>query len=87
MQRFEGDRRANLVLEELANRLFKLYQNNYSAEWRWYENRLTYCNAVLPHALLVSGRVMSNTLLTEAGLESLNWLKELQRSGSGYFVL
>ncbi len=86
LQRFEGDRRANLVLEELANRLFKLYQNNYSAEWRWYENRLTYCNAVLPHALLVSGRVMSNTLLTEAGLESLNWLKELQRSGSGYFV-
>ena len=86
LHRFTGDRRAIQVLEELSGRLHKLYEDNHSDKWLWYENRLTYCNASLPHALLISGTAMSNTLMTEAGLESLDWLSDLQRSDTGYFV-
>ncbi|MDZ7722625.1 MAG: glycosyltransferase family 4 protein [candidate division KSB1 bacterium] len=85
LHRFTGDRRAIQVLEELSMQLYKLYKENYSDKWQWYEDRLTYCNAALPHALLTSGNVMSNTSLTEAGLESLNWLSDLQHSDVGYF--
>ncbi|MCI0699115.1 glycosyltransferase family 4 protein [candidate division KSB1 bacterium] len=80
LQRFAGDRRAGQVREELAGRLLRLYQNNRSDEWRWFEPGLTYCNAALPHALLVCGQSISNTAMTEAGLKSLSWLADLQRA-------
>jgi glycosyltransferase involved in cell wall biosynthesis len=80
LRRFDGDRRASQVREELAGRLLGLYQNHRTDEWRWYEQSLTYCNAVLPHALLMSGQWIPNNDMTEAGLESLAWLADLQRS-------
>jgi glycosyltransferase involved in cell wall biosynthesis len=86
VQRFAGDRRASQVRKELSGRLLKLYQNHRSDEWCWFEDRLTYCNAALPHALLLCGQAMTNAAMTEAGLESLSWLADLQRSNEGYFV-
>jgi len=86
LQRFAGDRRANQVREELSRRLLTLYQSHNSDEWRWYEDRLTYCNAALPHALLLCGQAMSNAAMTEAGLESLSWLADLQHSDAGHFI-
>jgi hypothetical protein len=86
LQRFAGDRRASQVREELSSRLLTLYQSHHSDEWRWYEDRLTYCNAALPHALLLCGQAMPNAAMTEAGLESLSWLADLQRADVGYFV-
>jgi glycosyltransferase involved in cell wall biosynthesis len=86
LQRFGGDRRADQVLEELSARLMTLYRNHRTDDWRWFENRLTYCNAALPHALLLCGEVMSDTSMTEAALESLTWLNVLQRSQAGHFV-
>ena len=86
LQRFAGDRRASQVRKELSRRLLTLYQSHHSDEWRWYEDRLTYCNAALPHALLLCGQAMPNAAMTEAGLESLSWLADVQRADAGYFV-
>ncbi|MBN2375032.1 MAG: glycosyltransferase [Sedimentisphaerales bacterium] len=86
LQRFAGDSRAGQVRDELAERLLRLYENNRSDEWRWYENRVTYCNAALPHALLLCGQAIPNVAMTEAGLESLGWLADLQCADAGYFV-
>ena len=85
-QKFAGDRRANQVRDELAGRLLTLYKNNRSEEWHWFENTLSYCNAALPHALLICGKSIPNEAMTEAGLESLNWLAGLQRADAGHFV-
>jgi glycosyltransferase involved in cell wall biosynthesis len=78
--RFAGDRRAGQVQEELAGRLLGLYQNNRVDGWYWFEDKLTYCNAALSHAILLCGQSMQNTAMTEAGLESLHWLADLQRA-------
>jgi glycosyltransferase involved in cell wall biosynthesis len=86
LQRFGGDRRADKVREELSTRLMTLYKNQRTEKWCWYESRLTYCNAALPHALLLCGEAMSDASMTEAGLESLTWLTALQRSDAGHFV-
>jgi glycosyltransferase involved in cell wall biosynthesis len=88
LHRFDGDRRVGQTREELAGRLLRLYQNNRADEWRWYEESLTYCNAALPHALLMCGHAMPNSSMTDAGLESLKWLADLQRAGTsgGHFV-
>jgi hypothetical protein len=86
LQRFAGDRRASQVREELSGRLLALYQSHRSDDWRWFEDRLTYCNAALPHALLMSGQSIPNATMTESGLEALGWLADLQRGKAGHFV-
>jgi glycosyltransferase involved in cell wall biosynthesis len=88
LRRFDGDRRASQVREQLAGRLLALYQRHSSDDWRWYEESLTYCNAALPHALLMCGQWIPNHAMTDAGLESLGWLCDLQRADSngGHFV-
>ncbi len=84
LRRFEGDRLANRIRDELAERLLRLYQACCSDGWCWYENRLTYCNAVLPHALILCGQWIPNAEMTRVGLESLRWLLDLQRT-NGHF--
>lgn len=80
LRRFEGDRLVNQVRNQLADRLLGLYQATRSDEWRWYEDRLTYSNAVLPHAMLMCGQWIPNNTMTEIALESLSWLADLQRA-------
>lgn len=88
LRRFDGDRRASKVRDELAGRLLALYQDNRSDAWRWYEAELSYCNAVLPHAMLMCGQWIPDQAMTEAGLESLSWLADLQRTDAerGHFI-
>lgn len=85
-QRYAGDRHVGQVREELAGRLLGLYEANRRDDWHWFEPSLTYCNAALPHALLTSGPAMGNQAQTAAGLESLAWLADVQKSGAGHFV-
>ena len=80
LQRFAGDRRVGQVQEELAGRLLALYQNNYAEGWNWFENSLTYCNAALPHAMLLCGESIPDPNMTQVGLESLGWLARLQHA-------
>jgi hypothetical protein len=88
LHRFAGDRRVGQVQEELAGRLVELYSNTWSAHWKWFEDKLTYCNAILPHALILSAQSMSDDTMLKIGLESLTWLAELQHSelDGGHFV-
>lgn len=82
LRRFDGDRLIRQIRDELAERLLTLYQVNSRVGWHWYEQELAYCNAVLPHAMLLSGKWLQNADMTTTGLESLNWLAELQRSNA-----
>jgi hypothetical protein len=88
LRRFAGDRKANQVREEMANRLLTMYKNNRTNEWHWFEDKLTYCNAALSQALIMSGRWIPNAEMREAGFESLGWLADLQHSNTdgGHFV-
>lgn len=85
-QKYSGDRMAHQVSEELASRLLRSYQSHRTDDWRWFERRLTYCNAALSHALLICGKSIPNGAMTDAGLESLHWLADLQCSNEGHFV-
>ena len=43
-----------LVAWSAAQRLIECYERSVRADWQWFESRLTYANAVLPHALFVA---------------------------------
>lgn len=74
LRRFDGDRRVASVREDLGERLFQLYRRHSGDGWRWFEPELTYCNAKLPHALLMAGRWMKRQDWMDTALESLDWL-------------
>jgi hypothetical protein len=78
--RFAGDRRVSQVQEELAGRLLSLYKDNKVDGWNWFEDKLTYCNAVLSHVMLLCGQSIPNPEMTQVGLESLRWLADLQHA-------
>jgi glycosyltransferase involved in cell wall biosynthesis len=88
LNRFAGDRRVEQVRDELAGRLLALYRDNRQDQWRWFEGRLTYCNAALSQAMLLCGHSGLDDSMLQAGLESLTWLAHLQRADAEgrYFV-
>ncbi|HEX9164610.1 MAG TPA: glycosyltransferase family 4 protein [Gemmatimonadales bacterium] len=83
---FQGDRSVESVRTLLAERLLALHQRANGPDWCWFEDRVTYCNARLPEALVVSGAHMPQPAMLEAGLASLRWLLSMQRSAEGHFA-
>lgn len=86
LQKFAGDSRVNHVREELSGRLFELWRKNHSDNWCWFEQELSYCNTILSHALILSGHSLHNKEMYQAGIDTLSWLVELQKSKDGHFV-
>lgn len=84
-KRMSGDTIANQVRDTLTYRLINLYDSVATDEWFWLEEILSYDNAVIPRALIVSGQWTGNEKAFDIGLKSLNWLLKTQTSEGGYF--
>lgn len=83
---FQGDSSVEALREDLTTRLFDLFQQSSGRDWSWFEDSVTYCNARLSQALIVSGARMHRAEIVEAGLHSLEWLVSLQLSEHGDFA-
>jgi glycosyltransferase involved in cell wall biosynthesis len=83
---FQGDSGVEAVRKTVAERLLDLHRQASTLAWPWFEDRLTYCNARLSQAILVSGKRMENEEMTLVGLRSLEWLVSLQSSDDGCFA-
>ena len=81
----QGESSVQSMRGVLAERLLGLYRRVGRRDWPWFEEVLTYCNGRLSQALIASGARMANEEMTGAGLESLRWLAEIQRSPLGHF--
>ncbi|OEU51003.1 MAG: glycosyl transferase family 1 [Desulfobacterales bacterium C00003060] len=86
LRRFGGDTEVRRLRATLAKQLFELYQANATDDWPWIEDRVTYANGKIPHALLMSGRWLYQDEMTEAGLRCLEWLVRIQTDPKGHFV-
>jgi len=75
-------RRLRLVL---ADRLLALLMAVESHDWVWFESGLSYDNARLSQALLVTAAATGRTAYAEAGLRSLRWLSAQQTNPAGQF--
>src|SRR5207248_2357333 len=85
LRRFGGDRRANQIREALTAKLIQRYADAATDEWQWFEEVVSYANAKLPHAMILSGRCLDNQTMLEVGLKTLRWLIETQTSKMGSF--
>ena len=84
LRRLSGDRFVNQVRETLMARLMELFDKASRPDWPWFEEELTYDNAKMAHALIMSGRTTGQQAAFERGLQSLRWLVEVQTSENGH---
>jgi glycosyltransferase involved in cell wall biosynthesis len=83
LRRRNGDRLAKDVREKLTGRLVAIFDQVAEPGWTWFEEGLTYDNAKLAHALIVSGRATGQRSVYERGIRALRWLVGVQTSQHG----
>ena len=84
LRRLSGDSQVNQAREILTGRLMDLFDRHAHADWHWFEEELSYDNARLSHALIVSGRATGQDAVLQRGLSSLRWLTEQQTTEKGH---
>lgn len=85
LKRFPGDSDTRRAFKQLSQRLYGRFRKNSTGNWPWPEDKLTYANGKLPHALLAAGRRLNRGDMIQTGLESLEWLLSVQTE-KGQFV-
>lgn len=84
---YEGDLSVRKVRDDLSLKIYDLFKNNISEDWHWCEGTATYANAILAHAMIVSGKNMPNQEMFDMGLKALRWLLKVQTSSDGHISL
>jgi len=85
LRRLSGASLVNQIREILTCRLMALFERNAKPDWCWFEEDLSYENAKLAHALILSGSAAGQPAVFEQGLHALRWLNELHISEEGHF--
>ncbi|MFC1589342.1 glycosyltransferase, partial [Pseudomonadota bacterium] len=87
MSSHHGINQVEVMFKKLSHKLMQWFSNTASEDWPWCEESLSYDNARLPQALLLSGQHLGDDQMIQAALRALTWLKEIQHDESGcYFA-
>ena len=86
LRAFQGDSTMEGRRVELSDRLMEMLTRTSREDWPWFEDSVTYCNARLPQALIVSGVARGRKDMVAAGLRSLEWLSAVQSASNGHFA-
>lgn len=78
LARFSGDSSAKRAREVLANKLFENFAGRDDPDWPWFDDRVTYANAKVPQALLLSGQWLQRHEMLCKGYQILDWLIGIQ---------
>ena len=69
----------------LTEKLVQNWKQFATDDWPWFEPNVTYDNARLCQALILSGQWMPHAEALEIGLESLRWLVSIQTTQANHF--
>lgn len=70
---------------KLSRRIIELWHAHSDESWPWFEGSLTYENARLCQAMILSGQRYNDSEALEIGLKSLRWLTSIQTTQNGDF--
>lgn len=83
LSRYSSDGRVKRMRKILADRLMAWFRNCATEDWPCCEDILSYDNARLPQALLLSGQWLPDREMLEMGLRALEWLHKVQTDETG----
>jgi hypothetical protein len=72
-----NDKNINRIILELSDLLIDNYSKNRQPDWHWFENSLTYANAIIPEALLYAYYVSNDNIYKEVAKESFHFLLDI----------
>ena len=84
---YSGDAAARRLRNSIAKKLYRVFEDKTNPDWPWYENVVTYANARIAHALLLSGQFIPNEKMREKGISLLKWLLKLQTVSQGHLSI
>jgi glycosyltransferase involved in cell wall biosynthesis len=64
------------LIIKLGDNLVSKYRGVSNADWQWYENYLTYGNALIPEAMLLAGECAKSNLFKDIAHQSFDFLLE-----------
>lgn len=77
LKTFPSDKETLKILHQLTNKLIAAYDDVRGENWQWFENHLTYDNALLPLSLFHSAEVTGNKSVISTAMESLEFLESM----------
>jgi hypothetical protein len=84
LKQFPGASDIKRQLEIAADELLKQYEQNNYPHWQWFEDRLTYDNGVLPHALFVAGLVLDDRKYLDVAEQACGFLLDNTFNGEHF---
>lgn len=81
LRRYGGDSEVRRHRAVLTDRLAGHFTRYMAPDWPWCEDVVTYANAKLSHALLMSGKWLNRSDVIDIGKASLHWLVDIQTTG------
>ena len=78
LNRFSGAREVKKICKDFCEKLHSLYLQHSDDNWKWFEDIVTYNNGRLPQSMIMAGRFFKNDEYISAGIESLQWLYDIQ---------
>lgn len=85
LRRFGGQRHATLARDILTAKLLDVYDRTATPEWPWFEEVVSYDSARIPQALIATCCEEGPSRSLDVGLNSLNWLIQVQSAPQGHF--
>lgn len=85
LRRHPQNETINELRRDLTEKLLRCWKASSSPDWPWFEGSLTYDNARMSQALILSGQWMPDEEALETGLVSLRWIASIQTAQSGCF--
>src|SRR5450759_443991 len=70
LRRLSGESLVNQTRETLTGRLMELFEATAQPDWQWFEEELSYDNAKLAHALILSGQATGQPAVLKRGLQA-----------------
>ena len=83
LQQFPGASDIKRCLKIAADDIVEACKKNSSANWKWFEDILTYDNAILPHALFVAALTLGENKYAEVAEKTCDFL--LEKTFTGYY--
>lgn len=84
---FKKDEAILKLITKLADNLVSKYRGVSSEDWQWYEEYLTYANAVIPEAMLLAGDSTNNILFKEIAIKTFDFLLKTTLNGEEIKVI
>ncbi|NOR40666.1 MAG: glycosyltransferase, partial [Gammaproteobacteria bacterium] len=83
LSHYSGGSRGRRMRKILSDRLMQQFRDFATEDWPWCDDVLTYDNARLPQALLLSGQWLPDREMLQMGLRALDWLRKVQTDEKG----